>query len=168
MAPILPVHTGEEDKQQSLILRRSPHLRLFERRGIAAVARRQLADKPQILLLSGRRQRAQPERLGEALHRFRIQRAAWLRATPQGGRMRGLCSCRIGCRHGASSLARRLTPAHLRPRDLKLTQHRRSPRPRSGLVQQAARANADSWHVGCGAAFGASCRRGSPVTLGKK
>src|SRR6185503_4295572 len=27
-------------------------------------------------------------------------------------------------------------------------------------------ANADSWHFGCGAASGASCRRGSPVTLG--
>ena len=33
-------------------------------------------------------------------------------------------------------------------------------------AEPVVRANADIWHVGCGAAFGASCRRGSPVTLG--
>jgi len=32
-------------------------------------------------------------------------------------------------------------------------------------AEPVVRANADSWHVGCGAAFGASCRRGSPITF---
>jgi hypothetical protein len=36
----------------------SAHLRFFQRRRIAAVPGRQLADKPQILLLRRRRQRA--------------------------------------------------------------------------------------------------------------
>src|SRR6266542_3844269 len=35
-------------------------------------------------------------------------------------------------------------------------------------AEPVVRANADSWHFGCGAASGASCRRGSPITFGKR
>jgi hypothetical protein len=72
------------------------HLRLVERGRIAAVARGELADAPQILGPRRRRERPQPQRLDEPLHRLRVGRDTWLNATPKGGRMHGLSTGGFG------------------------------------------------------------------------
>jgi len=62
---------------------------LVEAGRIAAVPRGQLADEPQILVLGGRRARAEFEGLGEADERLAIGNANSARATLAGGSVRG-------------------------------------------------------------------------------
>jgi hypothetical protein len=65
------------------------HLRLVEAGGIAAVLRRQLADKPQILLLRGPGEGAQLQGLGEAHEGLTVGNTNSARAALAGRRVRG-------------------------------------------------------------------------------